>query len=205
MAEPVTRGFPHADRSPVSRRTLRPLCALIALLVVSCSTPRVDRTQIEAGIRDLLQLRTYEQNYRAVGYISQERSVLIFKTVDRRLLYALNIRIQAGIDLTQDLKIVPDPRDRDTVIVSLPPAKILSADADESSIRQYFSHEQGGAVSLLDYGDQLAALKKQTIQDAVDRGILIHAQRNARKIVEYYLRSAGIRDVKFTATAGGAG
>ena len=193
------------DGTHPSGRVALSLGAILILLAVSCSAPRVDRTELEAGIRDLLQLRTYEQIYRAVGYISQERSVLIFKTVDRQLLYAVNIRVQAGIDLSEGFTVEPDPGDPDTVTVSLPPARILAADADESSIRQYFSHEHGGAVSLLDYGDQLAALKEQTIQDAVARGILTQARENAKKIVQYYLRSTGIREVKFTVAGGSAG
>ncbi|WP_455382355.1 DUF4230 domain-containing protein, partial [Salinispira pacifica] len=122
-------------------RAARLFAVAAAILLFSCSTPAVDRTRLEAGIRDLLELRTVEQIYRAVGYISQEKSVLIFKTVDRQLLYAINIRVQAGIDLTGGLQVVPDRFGRDSVTVTLPPATVLSVDADESSIRQYFSRE----------------------------------------------------------------
>lgn len=185
-------------------RAARLFAVASAILLFSCSTPAVDRTRLEAGIRDLLELRTVEQIYRAVGYISQEKSVLIFKTVDRQLLYAINIRVQAGIDLTRGLQVVPDRFGRGSVTVTLPPATVLSVDADESSIRQYFSREQGGAVSLLDYGDQIAELKNQTEQDAVNRGILARAEANARKLVEYYLRSVGLREIHFAVQAGGA-
>ncbi len=185
------------DRLPGWHATLW-ICLPIAALLASCVDPPVSTARIEAGVRQLLELRTSEQIYRAVGYISQERSVLIFKTVDRQVLYAVNIRIDAGIDLSDGLRVSAIPGGRERLQVSLPAAKILGADADETSIRQYFSHEKGGAVSLLDYGDQIEELKKRTVEDAINRGILAQADENARKIVGNFLRSFGITDVRFT-------
>ncbi|HUX12046.1 MAG TPA: DUF4230 domain-containing protein [Spirochaetia bacterium] len=170
----------------------------LAALLSCCTNPPVDTKRIETGIRQLLELRTSEQVYRAIGYISQEKSVLIFKTVDRQLLYSVDIRIDAGVDLSDGLQVATIPGDSEGLQISLPPAKVLSADADESSIRQYFSHEKGGAVSLLDYGDQIAELKSRTVEDAIKRGILVQADQNARKVVSNFLRSLGITDVRFT-------
>ena len=45
---------------------------------------------------------------------------------------------------------------------------------------------------------QLGEVKERTRRDAVDRGLLVQAQENARAIVRRFLALAGYTDVVFT-------
>jgi len=171
---------------------------LILSALTACTPQKKNVAALEQGLTDLLELRTYEQVYHAVGYLNRQQSILFFKTIDRELLYAVDIHIQAGIDLRTGVRIVESPFDRGVLTVFLPAARVLISDADESSIRRYFSRSLGGEVSLLEYGDQIAELKQRAEQQAVDSGILQRAEENARAVVRSYLLQAGVREVRFT-------
>ena len=144
--------------------------------------------EISSQIRSILELPTFEHIYRDVVFLDRERSFLIFKTMDAELLFAINVRIQAGIDLRDGFSVVRTRRQGLTV--QLPPAKILLADADEESIEQYFLKQVGGEISRLEYYDEINFKKEELIADAVARGILRRAGENARLLVQSFLENA---------------
>jgi hypothetical protein len=172
---------------------------LIVLSVIGACAPvaRFDSVEIEQELSNLLELHTYEHIYRDVVYFGEEKTFLGLRTVDRRILFSIDIRVRAGVDLQSGLRITADKSDRARVYVQLPPAEILSVDADETSIHQYFIREQGGAIGLLELTDQLEEVKTRISEDAVDRGILDAAQDNAERIVMNFLSLAGFTTVVF--------
>ena len=177
-----------------------PLFALIVLssfsLIASCAQTRIpDTEEVSRRVRSILELPTFEHVYRDVIFLDRERSFLIFKTMDTEVLFAIDVRIQAGIDLRNGLSI---ERVRGGgLIVALPAPEILLADADESSIKQYFLKEVGGSISRLDYYDEINRKKTELIDDAIDRGILVRAEENARRLITSFLSSVGYTDVTF--------
>lgn len=113
------------------------LLAAAVLLLTGCDVSRrPGPDEISEHVRSILELPTFEHVYRDVIYIDRERSFLMFKTRDTEVLFSIDVRIQAGLDLTKGLSISQNGR---TVEVFLPDAEILLADADESSIEQYLS------------------------------------------------------------------
>lgn len=176
-----------------------PETVIVILLLsafIACVPKQKNTVALEQGISDLIELRTYEQVYHAVGYINREQTILFFKTIDRELLYSIDIRVHAGIDVHKGVHIVSAGGYSGRVVVSLPPPEILLVDADESTIHQYFS--RGHGISLLEYGDQVAALKGKIEQEAIARGILRRAEENARLIVRSFLQQAGVHEIVFT-------
>ncbi len=200
----VRKGMGHKNtgKASCSRSRSRVAAAaavlIAALLLVSCGSKVRENVVFESRLSNLLQLRTYEQVYRVVGYVSKERTVLFFRTIDRQLLYSINIHVQAGIDVAEGIKIFSSSTNTGEITVQLPPARILLADADEESIHQYFSRERGGAVSMLEYGDQIESIKRRTVDEAIRRGILVRAEENARAIVRTFFQSSGNRSVRFS-------
>ena len=148
-------------------------------------------------MRDLLAIHTMEHVYRDVVYFGEEESFLFIPTVDHRVLFSVNIRVQAGIDLTDGIEVFRSEDNDSEVFVRLPPAEILLVDADESSIHQYFVRERGGRVGWLEYGEQIEAIKGKNAEDAVERGILVRAAENARMVVRNFLELAGFESVVF--------
>jgi hypothetical protein len=184
----------------IKRRAL-PLLALSAallfLLPQGCSRSVVrDPGRIEDQVRRILSIPTREYRYRDLIYIDESRSVLSIRTVDRRLLFGIDISITAGIDLNGDFSIsLPSPG---KALVTIPAATILSADADEESIRQYFSREVGGSVSWQTYYGEIERKKGIVTEDAVARGILREADENARAMVRNLLAALGFTEIVFT-------
>jgi len=153
--------------------------------------------RVEEQIRTLLELNTYEHIYRDLVYFGEERSFLFLRTVDRAVLFSIDIRVIAGIDLTENFRITRDRLVPNRLYVQLPPPAILSVDADEQSITEYFIRERGGRIGLLELSDQLEEVKERTAQEAITRGILEDAAENARAIISNFLEMAGFTEIEF--------
>ena len=182
---------------------MKTLVLLVSLyLAAGCAAERQrEIEQISRQIRSILELPTFEHLYRDVVYVDRERSFLIFKTMDAEVLFAINVRIQAGIDLRDGFAV--HRTRKEGLTVALPPAKILLADADEESIEQYFLKEIGGSISRLDYYDEINRKKEELIADAVDRGILERAEENARLLIGSFLENVRGEPVIFVTSDGG--
>lgn len=167
---------------------------MVALLF-SCAGQRPDIGMLEEGVRSILELPTYEQIYRDIIYVDRERSFLVFRTMHAQVLFSIEIRVQAGIDLVSGFRL--SRNDDRSITVALPAAEILLVDADESTINQYFVKSSGGSVGRLDYYDEIERIKTEIEQDAVRREILQKAAANARNLILQLLRSAGIEEVRF--------
>jgi hypothetical protein len=173
------------------------LIFLLLLTLISCTEPRTERLdRVRSQVRNLLQLESFEYVYRDVVYIGEQRSFLGIQTVDRQVLFAVDIIVRAGVDFTRGFEIRSDSGDRNRIFVEIPRAEILLIDSDESSIHEYFVRERGGRVGWLEYGDEIEAVKARIEQDAVERGILTRAADNAAAIVRNLFELAGFSDVR---------
>ena len=174
---------------------------LAAFSIISTCTieKRPGIEELESQIQTILDLPTYEHIYRDIIYVDRERSFLIFKTMQARVLFSIDVRVQAGIDLSEGFKVIPDPafRREGGITVVLPAATILLVDADEGSIQQYFIKEVGGELARLDYYDEINRKKEDIISDAIERGILLNANQNAEKLIAGFLAQAGFKNVRF--------
>lgn len=174
------------------------LTAAVFLVLSSCGPSQDERlTSLEAKVRNLAELHTFEQTYRDVVYLGEQREFLFFRTMDRQLLFSVNIRVRAGVDLRQGVRVLPGA-DRRSVFVEVPAPSILLVDADEESISQYFVRERGGAIGWLEVGAEIEAAKAQVTADAVNRGILDRAGENAREVLENLFSQAGFESVTIT-------
>ena len=181
----------------------------LAVLIVfgSCSHNPVapDSVALQQRIAGLLQLHGSEQIYRDVVYFGEQRSFLFFRTMDRRVLFAINIRVRAGIDFAEGVELIRHPLRNRRIEVRLPPARILVVDADETSIQQYFALERGGALQWLELADEIELIKTRVEADAVARGILQHAEGNAHRALQRVLQLTGFDEVKIVTRRRGAG
>lgn len=165
---------------------------LALVLVVGCSPmDEAHLSRIERRIRRLLEIHTFEHIYREVVYFGEERSLLFFRTMDRRVLFSINIRVRAGVDLRDGFELRRDPLQPGRVFVRLPRARVLLVDADERSIEQYFVREQGGEIRWLELADHLETVKESVSRDAIDRGILLRADQNAERVIRNMLEVSG--------------
>lgn len=185
----------------IKRYSLLILIMLIVAALLGCSKaePRT-ADSLELSIRNILEMPTCEQIYRDIIYIGEEQKVLFIKTIDKRLLFSIDIKIQAGIKQTDEIRISLEG-DRDNgktgVIVTMPKAEILLVDADEKSIEQYFIKEWGGDISRLEYYDEIKRKKEELIKEAQSGGLLDRAETNAEKLIRNFLILADVEVIEF--------
>lgn len=192
----------YLSEQKVKHRNLLSLLLLLSILPAgglagcgSASTPRLpSEEQIGRRINSVLELPTYEYVYRDVIYIADQASFLGIRHRDTQLLFAVDVRIQAGINLQRGISVKQDSSG--DVDISLPAPEILMVDADESTIHQYFKKEFGGEINRLDYYDEIAAGKQRIIKDAVERGILDRAGQNAESLIHSVLASVAPGEIR---------
>jgi hypothetical protein len=192
-------GFYTKDRRNMQLK-LALLITVVFLLLSCASEQEPDLPEIETQIKEILTLHTYEHIYRDIIYLDEQKTFLIFKGKGKRprALFSINIRVQAGIDFTEGLRLYRDGENPGKIYVKMPRAKILLIDADENSIEQFFSREK---IGLIETSDEINIKKEQIRKDAVERGILFKAEENAKKILGDFLRYSGFETVEFTIVA----
>ena len=187
---------------------LRSAILLLAfvLTVPGCApvTPG-ELVRLQQQIEGLLELHTYEYRYRDLVYFGEERTFLLVRTVDRAVLFAVDIRVRAGIDLDRGVELRMRRSSPHRVTVSLPPATILHVDSDDTSIREYFIREQGKRIGLLEVSEHIDRAKSEVAAEAMRRGILDEAETNARRLIGGILSMAGFREIVFLPSETGRG
>ena len=180
------------------------LSVLIILTVsfISCDrkTPPVRPEAMQLSIREILEIPAYEQIYRDIVYIGEEQKIFFIKTTDKRVLFSIDIRIQAGIKDVQKIKLELTGESGTgyrTAVVDMPESEIILVDADENTIEQYFIKEWGGEISRLEYYDEIKRKKEELVKSAVESGVLDKADANAEKLVRSFLALSGIEVTEF--------
>lgn len=187
----------------MKKNLLQILSILAVILIISACSPGTAEAppeSFELSIRNILEMPAYEQIYRDIVYIGEEQKVLFIKTTDKRVLFSIDIRIQAGIKNAGliDVNITGEKSDgQKTAIVSLPQAEILLADADEKTIEQYFIKEWGGEISRLEYYDEINRKKEELVAAAVKNGILKQADANIKSLITGFLSLSNINVTEF--------
>jgi len=171
---------------------------LISISLCACDfqtgTSRKSPTDVERQIRSVLELPSYEYLYRDIIYIAEQAQFLGFRHKDTQLLFAVDVRLQAGVDLQKGVQVTPISARG--LSISLPAAEILLIDADENTITQYFKKEFGGQIERLAYYDEISLSKERIRTDAIDRGVLTQAQSNAASVLRSLLQSQGFSPVE---------
>ena len=173
---------------------------VLPLLFVSCTKHESPPTteQLERRVRDILQLDTVEYLYREVVYLGEERRFLFFQTVNKEVLFAVDLVARAGIDLEKGVEIMPDQSNPRRLYVRLPAATVTGVDAREETIEQYFVHERGDRIQWLEFSDAVNETKAELRRRAIEDGILAGAESNARTLLANAVRAAGFEQVEIS-------
>lgn len=187
------------------------LGAMLLILLFSCTAVEtVDYEELGVKVRNILALPSYEMVYKDISYVGRQQILLGFiPAKDKRLLFSVQIRVRAGIDLASGgvaLEPIPDPTAPDDpgrrgIRVRLPPAHILLVDADDKSLSEYFVYERGDKITRADWEDQIKLARVRIEADAIERGILVKAWDNGAKLVRNFLTVAGFSHVECVRTS----
>ena len=168
---------------------------LVLILAFSCSdTPDVPKADVYE-IRNIGELATTEYTVGKIIKLDDEASEW-YKYGDRKILISTKAKIKAGIDLTQiqdnDIQISGNK-----IIITLPPAKIISFSMDPKDIetemesingfRDKFTQQE--KIAFLKQGE--ASIKK----DIAETGIIKDANDNAILFLEDFYKNIGFDEV----------
>jgi hypothetical protein len=170
------------------------LIMLFLLPLSGCLEPLPPPEEIETSVRNILELPTYEYIYRDIVYLNEKQTFLFFPLVRKTLLFSIDLRVQAGFDLSKGIDI--QPFGINGLRITLPPASILLIDADEESIHQYFLEEYGDEIGMLEYYDEIDKKKPGIIEDSVNRGILEEAEINGIRLLSGLFKTKGFSSVE---------
>ena len=187
-------------KKSLSRIFISALFLLSILLACTNNQPKQSVDSLELSIRNILEMPACEQIYRDIVYIGEEERMLFIKTTDKKVLFSIDIRIQAGIKNAGMIDIhITDHNEDGTrnASVTLPASEILLADADENTIEQYFIKEWGGEISRLEYYDEINRKKENLIRTAIDSGLLEKADSNTRNLISSFLALSGINVIEY--------
>lgn len=180
------------------RHVLSILVTVSLLVLAGCDTHDVDPRglPLERRISSLLELHTVEYVYRDIVYFGEQESFLgIFRTRDQQLLFAVRLRVQAGVDLSKGVEVLRDPDNPNMALVRIPSPEVLLVDAEEGSIEQFFVRERGGSIEWDQVSAEMESVKERVKADAVEKGILNRAEENAVELIEEVLGVAGFEEV----------
>lgn len=164
----------------------------IALLFFFLSLEYRDRKLEAYGerIRNLEEIVTARQIYRNVIYTEIKENFI----VDKRSLFTIEYVVSAGVDLSTGVTIDVS---NNTVRITYPNPEILSIDADESTIDEYFSLQRFGKLKQSDYLNIIYDEKERIEEDALNGGILERADKNLQNLIKGMLKESGINRFEF--------
>ncbi len=141
-------------------------------------------------IKNLEELVTARQIYRNVIYTEIKENFI----VDKRSLFTINYNVTAGVDFSRGFSI--DTKNG-TVRITYSYPQILSIDADESSIEQYFALQRFGKLKQSDYLNIIFDEKTRIKEEALNAGILERADINLQRLISGILKEGGIENIRY--------
>lgn len=142
---------------------------------------------IEAELRNMGQLITQEYIFtQAETYEKKEYIGPLVSTA--KMLYSYDGVVYAGLECSE-ITVTKDDEQK-VIYVTVPKSKITSVDIDYDSFKE-FESKQGlwSKIKIADVNKSLQEFKKSAEDNAVKKGVLDNADRNAESIIERFVRA----------------
>lgn len=178
-----------------------PLILIIALIGgfwfyrSTSNTPELDTQTVVTQVRQLNQLATVRYTVQKVIGLREEKQPLGSESI----LLVMQARVEAGIDLSslknQDISRRPDG----TLVVRMPPAKILNVAVDEKETKVWDRYKTWWTPWVPYSLDLEQRARREGLEavkiGAMEMGILKDAERNADASIRGLLGLAGVKSV----------
>lgn len=176
------------------KRTLFLLFLVTTMLLTACGKKEekpkqeLSVTQMQS-ICELAALKTYYHN---VAKITKEKEVLWWDTTSE-----LWIEYSGIVKLGVDIAGLGMQVDGEQVTITIPRAKVLSCQVDQTSLNQdsYYTNREGLGAEKIKADDQTEAIKtaQENMLESVqsDESLLKQAQQRAQELLEQYVKNVG--------------
>lgn len=168
--------------------------AVIAFFYWRTEASRLERPNVLAQVQQLNQLTTVRYTVQRIVTVTEEKHPVGSESI----VLIVQARVEAGVDLasltTKDIVVK-----KDSVTVSLPPAKILNVSIDENETKVW-DRQKTWWTPWVPYSLDLEKRARMMGLDsakesAIEMGILTASQRNAETSVRSLLGLAGLKNV----------
>lgn len=168
------------------------------LLALSCSgNGRLQKTT-ETGLHELSTAGELVTCEYTVSKVIKADDMVPWKIGERKILFCCNAYLKGGVDMTtyNPAKTVIDPGKKSIILV-LPPPKILSINIPAEEVRQVYSHVTGlrADFSAEERNRLLQQGEEAILLDVPQMGIIPDARRGAVAFFESFLRRLGYEDI----------
>jgi hypothetical protein len=133
-------------------------------------------------LKEISQITTGQDIYREIIYSKSTKDVLWMPIINKEMLFSIEYNIITGIDLAQGYNIKMTDK---TIYVSLPPVSILSIDAREETIDEYFVKERFTSIKKDDFFSIINETKNEISGNY--RNKLTHDEEQGRAIIRTLL------------------
>jgi hypothetical protein len=189
-------GFPGSLILFIATAVASGVIALLFLTSPFIRSPRPNPGEIVSQIREIQSLVTQEYTYRDVVYFDEETRVLGMRTGGREILFAVEISVVAGVDMSDEVTMEHGRGREMLALVTVPSPRVLRVDAREETIDQYFVREGFRGIDWVDVSTEVEAAKERNRTDAIERGILVDAEEQAATLIRDILVAAGYETVE---------
>lgn len=148
---------------------------------------------IRSGLNDIGELATEEYYFTRVETYDSAKSAQLFNIsfdiplTRTKFIYSYDGVIKAGIDFTK-IEVEKDDLKR-LITVTLPKPYILSTEIDFDSFELYDEQQSiFNPVSVKDVNDTNRAMVQTAEKDALAKGLLDRAEKNAETLIKNFLR-----------------
>ena len=145
---------------------------------------------IKSGLADIGELATEEYYYTGVESFDSSKSIKGFDLpfTTSRFIYSYDGVIKAGIDF-EEIEVEKDDLKK-LIVVTLPQSKILSSEIDHDSFKLYDEKQSiFNPLHVTDVNDTIKDLKAKAEADAIKKGVLTRADKNAVTMLKQFLKS----------------
>lgn len=147
-------------------------------------------------IEQIEDLITAKQIYREILYSKETKDFLWIPLSNKEFLISVNYIVTAGIDISKGYEV---NRQNNIITITLPKADVLSIDADDSSIKEYFIKKRFSELYRDDYFSMIQESKEEILKGESIKILLEESEKSAKTVLETLLGLSGLNvKVKFS-------
>lgn len=150
--------------------------------------PKIKERQITRKLEDISIVTTGEDIYREVIYAKKTEDIFWIPIKNKEILFSIDYRITTGINLKKGFKV--NNKGSYTELV-LPHSEVISIDADDLSIKEYFTKERFSKIKKDDYFSIINKTKKDLINSEAIKELLLNSDINAERIFKTLYKIGG--------------
>lgn len=154
------------------------------------TTVTITGETIRDGLKDIGELATEEYFFTRVENYDNTKSINNFKIPFTRskFVYSYDGMVKAGIDFA-DISVEKDDLKK-IITITIPKSRILDCSIDTDTFKLYDEKNSAfNQFSITDFNDTLDKMMDAAKEDAIKKGVLDRADRNAKLLLKNFVMS----------------